>query len=209
MLIIAMIAMGIVGGALFSLDSAHFTLRSEREAMDEYNILQDYVEEAQAFLKKDMGGRFVNSGDKLLHWSGYGSSETIDDPDELLLCDPVTGAVVGDFKDEEVTRGNLKGRITVKIYDMDYKTSDIDPSMSAAQRAQLPPVLTTKGGGEPPVVEFVPVDPYAKAEENNGPSNTGSYLIRATFTNDSDEAQRTMEVALMQATGDDPAGGGK
>jgi hypothetical protein len=197
-LIIAMIAMGILGGVMFSLDSSYFTLRSEDESMNEYLVLQNEVEEARAFLKKAMMER-----SEVLRWRGAdGSGVSISSLDDLLLYDPAPGAVVGRLKNGgEIAIGGLRGKVYVDIYDMQYEPKDLDAGISEAERAQLPPslIITVEEkieSGEEEDKDDEPEDPSTPSDK------TGSYLIKATFVNDSDGGQKTVEVALMQGTKD-------
>jgi hypothetical protein len=187
-LIIAMIAMGILGGVMFSLDSTYFTLRGEKESLDERVLLENAVEKARAFLKKTMMERA-----EVIRWKDSGR-ETITSLNDLSLY----------ASSEDVSAGSLKGSLYVNIYDMQYKVEDLDSGLREDERLLLPPAsILTGGDGEETDTD---VDPSESLEGGvsepiaDANTKTGSYLIRATFVNGGDGGQKTVEVALLQGT---------
>jgi hypothetical protein len=189
-LLISLAGMSILGGTMYMFNAFASSARVSVDEGDIYNVLQTEVEFAKAALRQNMR----NTAEPP-HWTPPGPINSVED----------LSIGVGAKSGVQKSFGTRGGTLSVRIYDMQYAQSDLNPALTDEQIAQLPPPLFFVGGSGGSLDGADPTDPDG-AEGSTGPGgpaasdNGGVYLIRATIRFDDGE-EKTIETAIVQAIG--------
>jgi hypothetical protein len=161
----------------------------------EYNVLQDALEQGKSFLRYEMTKTGVDD-------AFTAQATTVEKLDDLLIRKK-DGTVIGHVITSRDVRGPLySGVLNLKIYDMQYDPGIVDGSITAEDKANLPPsaILPADGKSDCPN----PDNPGESSLCPGGKSGTaikaGAYLIRATL-DFGDGRQKSIETAVVQAVG--------
>jgi hypothetical protein len=144
-LIIALAGMALVGGILYTFEAFSGASRQVTSSSWEYNILQDAVEQGKAFVREQMLS--LGPDDKPLS----GKTGKIEGLEDLLIRDDDGTTIIGHLiKDKPINERGLHGKLNLYIYSMNYKSEDIDSSISPTDKALLPPsiILPEVGDGK-------------------------------------------------------------
>jgi hypothetical protein len=198
-LILAIAGMAVIGGVMYTFDAFSGSARMTVSGTTEYNVLQDAVERGKSFLREEMTKTGVTVALRAAPPSQITSHR------DLLIQD--SGTVIGHFVVSEDMKGlgghQSIGVLNVYIYDMQYDPATVNPGMTDAERAALPPSLNlTATGSSGGVEDGTPGGLGGGGGGSGGPTTSaGAYLIRATLVRE-DGRQKSIETALVQAVGE-------
>jgi uncharacterized membrane protein YgcG len=219
--IIAIAGMALVGGILYTFQAFSGSARQVISSSWVYNDLQEGVEYGKAFLRERMLDPTL---DEKLSWKqGVTDTTQIATVDDLLIRDvSAPYAQIGHIvRDKDINEKGVKGKLNVYIYAMGYKSGDVSSSISADQRAKLPPTIVLKptdGDGGINDDKSKPADLDAGSGgsvagggggggsggggtdvRDGGAKDVGAYLIKAVFKDDDTGVEKSIETALVQS----------
>ena len=184
-LIVFLIGVSVTGGVLYTMSSYSGGARAGVIAEAGYNVMQDGLEQGRTALRE----RFSTLGsDDLPHRGTIGSK--IKKMEDLLIQN---GTVINERDVPVKELGGKSGKLTVKIYDLQYVSEDIDPTLRSDDAAmmKMPPAMHIPPDDSDSVVT-VGVD----AEAGIRRPDAGVYLIRSSLTVGTDE--KSLESIVVQ-----------
>ncbi|MDR1019238.1 MAG: hypothetical protein LBL73_00640 [Synergistaceae bacterium] len=205
-LVIALAGMALVGGILYTFNSFAGASRQVTSDSWEYNILQEAVEQGKTYVREEMIKHGNNGGDEPLTWKENDSAK-VGAIDDLLIRSPAGGhSQTGHYIHRTVNERGLNGTLDLYIYAMGYTSSDVAPTLSPAERALLPPMMSPLppnggGGGSGGVLTATPLG--TNSDEDEEPDeyklDIAAYLIRAVFVDADTGAEKSIETAVIQS----------
>ena len=188
-LIIFLIGVSVSGGVMYMVSTYAGGARSGVALEAGYNVMQDGLEQGKTVLKERLAA--LTSGDMPPKWTDVkGSSYKIKVMEDLLIR---SGDIIVDRSVPAKDLGGRSGKLSVKIYDLQYKISDIDTSLSNAERMKLPPLMNVKGNVGGATKTIGPGEEVPSGAANN----VGVYLIRSSLKVDGDE--KALESVVVQS----------
>ena len=192
-LIIFLIGVSVSGGVMYMVSTYAGGERSSIMTEAGYNVMQDGLEQGKTILRERLGA--LGSGDLPPRWTDVkGASYKLKNMEDLLIAD---GKVIDGRAVSAKELGGRGGRLSVKIYDLQYLPADLDPALSNDVTAlmKMPPSMNlsvrSDAGG------LATIDQGDASRVGSATVNVGVYLISSSLTVGGDE--KSLESVVVQS----------